>query len=57
MFKTKILDVKDTIALDKEGYFPGALIKAKENGKPVGDPMRVIQVQMGQVLVNYVEKA
>lgn len=57
MFKTKILEVKDTIALDKEGYFPGALIKAKENGKPVGDPMRVIQVQMGQVLVNYVDKA
>lgn len=54
MFKTKILDIKDTITLDKEGYQPGALIREKVDGKPVGHPMRVIQAQGAHVLVNYV---
>lgn len=53
MYKTKILDVENTHPLDKEGYAPGALIKEKVDGKPQGEPMRVIQVQMGKVLVNY----
>lgn len=53
-FKTKIIDVKDSIPLDKEGYLPGALIKAKENGKAVGNPMRVVQVAGPHVLVEYI---
>jgi hypothetical protein len=53
MFKTKILDIKNTVTLDKEGYQPGALIKEKVDGKPVGEPMRVIQAQGAHVLVNY----
>lgn len=52
-FKSKIMDVKDTIPLDKEGYLPGALIQQTVEGKPTGAPMRVIQVSGQQVLVNY----
>ncbi len=54
-YKTKIVRVDGIMPMEGDTLEPGSLVKELDKGKPVGAPMRVVQIGGLDVLVNYVD--